>query len=230
MKNDSVLWTRTWRFPVLVAFVGSALLYLLLPVIDKGLKPNQPGTAVDRKPTAVTVSPRESAKELGETAQIEPVEVTAWDLARFPKVYEQRKRVHIIRWSQAWVLDVDDLRAGRKGNINPMHVDYARFPTNCKFFIVIGGLPLNCLSTVPEVFAPGPNLTKLITGADGGRPERRALEFTVSEDFADLACEFQSNVWNCALSPSDYFRMKEREREHYKEMEDREKELEKSRH
>ncbi len=226
MKNDGASWTRTWRFPALVAFVGTVILYLLLPVIDKGLKSNQSEPAADPKQSSATDSAQESGQVPPETAQIEPVEVTVWDLVGFPKVYQQRKRVRIIRWRQAWVLDVDDLRAGRKGNINPVNVNYARFPSDCKFFLLIAGLPLNCVSPVPKIFAPGPNLTKSITGA-GIRPELNALEFEVSEDFADLDCEFRSSVWNCALSPNEYFRMKEREREHYKEMEEQEKELEK---
>ncbi len=229
MKNDSVPWTRTWRFPVLVALVGFALLYLLLPVIDKSLKPNRPGPTVDRKQTTVTDSSQESAQESGEIARIEPVEVTAWDLTRFPRVYEQRKRVHIIRWDHARVLGVDDLRAGRSGDIDTTNVDYARLPSDCKFMIVIVGLLPNCLSKMPEIYAPGPNLTKSITGADGSRPERRALEFVISEDLTDLDCEFRSGFWNCVLSPSEYFKMKERESEHYKEMEEQEKQLEKSR-
>ena len=121
MKNDGASWTRTWRFPALVAFVGTVILYLLLPVIDKDLKSNQSEPVADPKQSSVTDSAQESGQEPPETAQIEPVEVTVWDLVGFPKVYQQRKRVRIIRWRQAWVLDVDDLRAGRKGNINPVN-------------------------------------------------------------------------------------------------------------
>jgi hypothetical protein len=48
--------------------------------------------------------------------------------------------------------------------------------------------------------------------------ESRKKKVEVSEDFADLDCEFRSSV--CALSPNEYFRMKERERKHYKDMEE----------
>lgn len=152
----------------------------------------------------------------------EPAEVTALDLTRFPLAYGRRGHLRIVNWHNGIVASMADLKAGRSADV-PAGIDFSQAPDDCKFAIFIGmGLPGGgCLSAAPEAFAPGPNLSDLIT--HGGRT---ALEFTIDEEFADLECQMVSDVWRCVLSPNSYYRAILGKRQHDLEMEREEKQLE----